>query len=79
MIENQHATLRFKQAEADRAEAALDRAQARADRERWEVDIFRPWAESELAAGRDPSEITWANCLRETGHYKDEAPEDEDA
>lgn len=79
VIENRHATVRHKQAEADRAEKALDRAQTRADRERWEADIFQPWAESELAAGRNPAEITWDNCLRETGHYKDEASEDEAA
>jgi hypothetical protein len=38
-----------------------------ADRKRREYEHFEKWAEAEEKKGRNPLELTWGNCVRETG------------
>lgn len=71
VVENQHATPKVKDAEAARAEGDERKAALRAARERTEAEHFRAWAAGQYAAGRDPREITWDTCVRETGIWKD--------
>lgn len=78
VVENQHAQIRFKTAEARRAQQDAQKATARAAREQNEAGHFAVWTAEQLAAGRDRSEITWDTCVRETGLWKD-APADEPA
>lgn len=74
VIENQYATARVKNAEADRAEAAWRKAATHAGRERMEANAMTLFASQETGKGRDPSEITWGACVTETGLWKDAAP-----
>jgi len=76
LIENKHATQRFKKAEAERAELDSLSAAARAERERNEAQHFAAWAAVELAKGRNPREVVWDTCVRETGLWKDSDAED---
>jgi hypothetical protein len=39
---------------------------------RWEVDHMAAWCEIQRAKGRPNSNLTWANCLRETGVLTDD-------
>lgn len=71
VIENADASIRFKTAEARRAQQGAQAASARATREQNEAGWFAEWAAEQLAGGRNPKEVTWDNCLRETGLWKD--------
>ena len=75
VIENAKAPIRFKTAEAKRAQGDAQTATARAVREQNEAGHFAVWAAEELAKGRDPQEVTWDTCVRETGLWKDADPE----
>lgn len=75
VIENQHARMRFKAAEAKRAQEDAKRATDRAAREQNEAGHFAVWAADELAKGRPVAEVTWDTCVRETGLWKDAEPE----
>lgn len=35
-----------------------------------EAEIFAAWVVEELTKGRPAAELTWGNCLRETGHWR---------
>jgi len=79
VIENRNARLKFKTAEAKRAQADAGKALDRAQREQNEAGHFAVWSVDELARGRDPREVTWDTCIRESGLWKDADPEhDED-
>lgn len=81
VIENRLARLKFKVAEARRAQDDLQKAMARAAREQNESSYFAPWAADQLEAGRDPREVTWDTCVHETGLWKEadvEPESDED-
>ncbi len=81
LIENERARMKFKAAEAQRAQEAAEKATSRASREQREHAHFSAWADEQYAAGRDPAEITWDTCVRETGLWKDadaNGPSDED-
>lgn len=71
LIENRRARMKFKAAEAKRAQDDAQKATARATREQNEAGHFATWADEQYAAGRDPAEITWDTCVRETGVWKD--------
>lgn len=75
VIENQHARVKFKAAEAKRAQEDAVRAAERAAREQNESGHFAVWAAEELAKGRPLAEVTWDTCVRETGLWKDAEPE----
>lgn len=77
LIENRRAGIRFKAAEAARAQDGAKKALDRATREQREHAHFSVWLAEQYAAGRDPSEITWDTCVRETGLWKDADPESE--
>ena len=77
LIENQHARIKYKAAEAKRAQRSALKAAARAAREQNEAGWFATWADEQYAAGRDPAEITWDTCVRETGLWKDAEVEPE--
>ena len=36
-------------------------------RKQWQVDHMAAWIAIERAKGRPESELTWGNCIRETG------------
>jgi len=74
VIENERARIEFKVAEAKRAQADVQRAAERAAREQGEAGHFAVWTAAQYAAGRDPGEITWDACVRETGLWKDDEP-----
>lgn len=78
VIENQHARVKFKAAEAKRAQDDAQRATDRATREQNEAGHFAVWAADELAKGRPLTEVTWDTCIRETGLWKDSDPPAED-
>lgn len=71
LIENRDAKVRFKAAEALRAQEAAQKAMDRAAQEQREAGFFATWVAEQLEAGRDKSEITWETCVRETGLWKD--------
>lgn len=71
LIENHHARMKYKAAEAKRAQDNAKKAVDRASREQREHAHFSSWADEQYAAGRDPAEITWDTCVRETGLWKD--------
>lgn len=71
VIENAEAVIQFKTAEAKRAQAAAQAAAERASREQNEAGHFAVWTAEQYAAGRNPAEITWDTCVRETGLWKD--------
>lgn len=71
LIENQNARIKFKAAEASRAQQGAQAALDRASREQREHAHFSVWSIEQYEAGRDPAEITWDTCVRETGLWKD--------
>ncbi len=78
VIEQRNARLKFKIAEARRAQDDLQKAMTRAAREQNESSYFALWASDQLEAGRDPREVTWDTCVHETGLWKDAEIEDDD-
>lgn len=79
LIENRNARLKYKLAEALRAQSDLQKAMTRAAREQNESSYFALWAADQLEAGRDPREVTWDTCVHETGLWKDAEVEDEES
>ncbi|HZM83743.1 MAG TPA: hypothetical protein VFC19_49120 [Candidatus Limnocylindrales bacterium] len=71
LIENRRARIKFKAAEAKRSQQDAQKAAARAARDQLEVGHLATWADDQYAAGRNPAEITWDTCVRETGLWKD--------
>jgi hypothetical protein len=71
IIENAAAPVRFKTAEARRAQVDAQAAVVRASREQREAGHFADWTAEELIRGRDPREVTWDACVRDTGLWKD--------
>lgn len=71
LIENQSARVKFKVAEARRAQEGARKALERATREQNEAGHFATWSAEQHEQGRDPREVTWDNCVRETGLWKD--------
>lgn len=49
------------------AQDEAERAQWWADRLRWEADHMDAWAALERAKGRPEGDLTWGNCVKETG------------
>lgn len=78
VIRNAEAKPDYKISESERAQGDLEKAVRRQSREKREADHFSRWAVQELATGRPPREVTWDNCVRETGLWKDVEPEPED-
>jgi hypothetical protein len=71
VVPNSQARLKHKIAQADRAAADAEKANARQARDQREANHFAAWADEQYATGRDPREITWDTCVRETGLFKD--------
>lgn len=71
MVENRAARPRFKDAEATRARESARKAVDRATRESAEADTFAGWVAEQTASGRDPRDLTWEACIRETGLWKE--------
>jgi hypothetical protein len=67
VIENWRATAKHKKAEAARSLMAYERASERAEQDRVEADLITEWTNTEQANGRDPHELIWGTCVRETG------------
>lgn len=67
VIENWRATEKHKKAEAARSRMALERASERAEQDRVEAEVIAEWATSEQEKGRDPHELIWGTCVRESG------------
>lgn len=78
VIRNAEAKVDYKISESERAQADLEKAVQRQSREKREADHFSRWAVQQLASGRPPAEVTWEACVRETGLWKDQTPDDED-
>lgn len=49
------------------AECIAEKCTREVDRRQAEADHHRKWAEAERAKGRPENELTWGNCVRETG------------
>jgi hypothetical protein len=67
VVENERATPMHKRAEARRSEEALDRSRQRAHQDAAEAELISEWAADQSAAGRDPRELVWGVCVRESG------------
>lgn len=67
IIEHYLAPLEYKQAERDRARENLERAQAKEAIKAREVEVMAAWSLEQLAAGREPRDLTWGNCVAERG------------
>lgn len=74
VVENRNAKPQHKQAEARRADDAAQKAHDRWELEQAESDHFTAWEKEQRALGRDPRELTWDACVRETGLWKDDSP-----
>lgn len=61
------APLEYKVAERDRATENLERARDKEARKQREVAIFSRWSSEQMAGGRNYRDLTWGNCVRETG------------
>lgn len=71
VVTNAQARLKHKMAQANRAAVDAEKANARQIRDQREANHFAAWLEEQYAAGRDPREITWDTCVRETGLWKE--------
>lgn len=67
VIENWRATVDHKKAEAARSRMAYERASERAEQDRAEADLIAEWSNAEREKGRDPHELIWGTCVRESG------------
>jgi hypothetical protein len=67
VIENWRATEKHKRAEAARSRMAWERASERAAQDRVEAELIAEWATAEQEKGRDPHELIWGTCVRESG------------
>lgn len=67
VIENWRATVKHKRAEAVRSGLAAERALERAAQDEAEADLIGEWANGENQKGRDPHELIWGTCVRESG------------
>lgn len=72
VIENSRATVEHKKAEALRSDLAAERAKERAAQDAAEADLLAEWATGEREKGRDPHELVWGTCVRESGLLDDE-------
>jgi hypothetical protein len=79
VVPNSQARLKHKMAQANRAAGDAEKANARQIRDQREANHFAAWLEEQYAAGRDPREITWDTCVRETGLFKDAEPDEPEA
>jgi hypothetical protein len=77
VVPNSKARLKHKIAAAGRASADAERAAATQAREQREANHFAAWMEEQYQEGRDPGEVTWDTCVRETGLFKDTDPDDD--
>lgn len=73
VIENWRATEKHKKAEAFRSQLAMERAQDRAAQDEAEAHLIAEWATAERERGRDPHELIWGTCVRESGLLDGEA------
>lgn len=67
LIENWRANVDHKRAEAARSRMAYERAVERAEQDRAEARLITEWSAAEHAKGRDPHELIWGTCIRESG------------
>jgi len=67
IIEEEHATVSFKVAELARASANANRIVMWNNRKAQQLRHFQRWATTEAAKDRKAAELTWGNCIRETG------------
>jgi hypothetical protein len=67
IIENYKATIKFKQADARRARDHAADAQKWASRKTEESEIQSAWATEQALKGRPALDLTWGNCVAETG------------
>lgn len=61
------APLEYKVEERNRAKLNRELAQAKEAIKAREVDIFAAWSSEQIGQGRDPQDLIWGNCVRETG------------
>jgi hypothetical protein len=61
------ATLEYKEEERNRATLNRQRAEDKEARKAREVHVFARWSSEQLMNGRNPLELTWGNCVHETG------------
>lgn len=73
VIENSRATAKHKRAEALRSGLAAERAVERAAQDQAEADLIGEWSAAEQETGRDPHELVWGTCVRESGLIDGEA------
>lgn len=74
VIENWRATEKHKKAEAARSRMALERAGDRAAQDEAEAELIAQWSAVEAGKGRDPHELIWGTCVRESGLLDGDAP-----
>jgi hypothetical protein len=67
VIENRHAKVRHKVAEARRARDAAQAAGDRAEQATREAAHLDEWTDAQKQQGREPGALVWDTCVRETG------------
>lgn len=67
VIENRHAKARHKLAEARRAREAAKSADERAEQATREASHLKDWTDAQQQEGRNPGDLVWDTCIRETG------------
>jgi hypothetical protein len=67
IIEEERATLPFMLADLVRSTENARRAMVWNSRKAQQAQHFQKWAREQADAGRPDTEITWGNCVRETG------------
>jgi hypothetical protein len=67
IIEEEHATIPFKMAELARSVENAGRIATWNNRKTKQMMHFQTWVSAEMMKGRSPLELTWGNCVRETG------------
>jgi hypothetical protein len=70
VIENRNAPITFKAAESKRARDHARDAAVQADRKSEETERFAAWATQQALKGRPALDLTWGNCVRESGFLK---------
>jgi hypothetical protein len=67
VVENKNAMAIARLAESERARVNAERAQTWANRRAREAELQAKWALEQASKGRPALELTWDNCVRETG------------
>lgn len=70
LVENRFSTPHFKLAEKKRARAEANKMHTWAGRKETEYEALSQWAIDQALKGRPALDLTWENCIKESGYLK---------